>query len=61
MIDDTSHRCGGCGEPIRDSPRWLCTVCSARWDAAIEAQSSPRRAAADRAENASIAAYRTKS
>jgi hypothetical protein len=57
MIDETSHPCGACGEPIRESPRWLCTVCSDRWDAAIDAQSGRRRAA-DRAEDASIAAYR---
>jgi len=60
MINDVRHPCGGCGEPILESPRWLCAVCSARWDAAIDAQSGPRHTA-DRAENASIAAYRTKS
>ena len=60
MTENVSHPCGACGEPVRESPGWLCTVCSDRWDAAIDAQSGSRRAA-DRAEDASIAAYRMRS
>ncbi|MBO0687167.1 MAG: hypothetical protein J2P45_28795 [Candidatus Dormibacteraeota bacterium] len=54
------HLCGACEAPIHDSPRWLCESCSDSWEAAIEGQTHPRRAA-DRREERAIAQYKARS
>lgn len=56
MTSHHGHACGGCGRPVERPPSWLCSSCSDRWDAAIEFQTNPARAA-DALERAHIDAY----